>query len=227
MCTIKRAGRWGAFSPSAFYLLNIINDQSLYFTKVFRKHWCLTAVLQYLKMQKCCSYIKNLELACYQGLVWEVQLLIQESSVQDTFLNLFLYFSLSWVHLHWKVHPSCHLSQISGTDLVFPSFIHVLLMPLVPPPAQCHFPSLCLWCTSLGPPALGSLAGSSNLLLPTPFDCELLVIWWYWSFLLWFSEVYQKSPGEKYFFKKKASVRVMGGYCNLCRATVNHWAGNP
>lgn len=49
MCTIKRVGRWGGFSPSAFCLLNIINDQSLFFTKVFRKPWCLTAKLQYLK----------------------------------------------------------------------------------------------------------------------------------------------------------------------------------
>lgn len=50
MCTIKRVGRWGGFSPSAFYLLNIINDQSLFLTEVFRKPSCLTAKLQYLKV---------------------------------------------------------------------------------------------------------------------------------------------------------------------------------
>lgn len=35
MCTIKRAGRWGDSTPSAFYLLNIINDQFLFLIKIF------------------------------------------------------------------------------------------------------------------------------------------------------------------------------------------------
>lgn len=55
MCTIKRVGRWGDFSPSAFYLLHIINDQFLFSTKVFMKHWCLAALLQYFKTHECCS----------------------------------------------------------------------------------------------------------------------------------------------------------------------------
>lgn len=44
MCTIKRAGRWGDSSPSAFYLLDIINDQFLFLIRFFRKHQGLIAV---------------------------------------------------------------------------------------------------------------------------------------------------------------------------------------
>lgn len=63
MCTIKRAGRWGDSSSSAFYLLNIINDQFLLFIKVFRKHQDLIVVsssLRYTTASQTC-YTERLE----------------------------------------------------------------------------------------------------------------------------------------------------------------------
>lgn len=63
MCTIKRAGRWGDSSSSAFYLLNVINDQFLFLIKVFRKHQGLIAVsssLRYTSAGQTC-YTERLE----------------------------------------------------------------------------------------------------------------------------------------------------------------------
>lgn len=134
MCTIKRVGRWGDFSPSAFYLLTIINDQPLFLTKVFRKHRCLTAVLQYLKIPKCCSDFlhKNLELACARACWGKGSAAdVQESSVQDVFLHPSIYFPLP------LASPS-PLPARPGfcSGLIFPSFLH-------PHPAQATGASLC------------------------------------------------------------------------------------
>lgn len=156
MCTIKRVGRWGDFSPSAFYLLNAINGQFLFLTKVFRKCWCLAAVLQHLKIHKCWSYTKILELARYRGCCGEGSAVVaQESSLQDTALNPSFHLPLSSESI-FTDHSSCPSAQ-----------------------SDC-------W---------GDLF--SFLLLHPAHDHELLVIWWYWSSVLWFSEVNQKSPRKK------------------------------
>lgn len=168
MCTIKRVGRWGDFSPSAFYLLNIINDQSLFFTKVFRKHWCLTAVLQYLKMHKCCSYVKNLELDRDQGLLWEGRCIVQESSVRDRVLNPSLGVPFSLAGPFPSVSSVTSLVVIS----IFPSFISILLVPLVPPQPGARCPSGVLLRRAPAP-----LPPPPALLLQTPVGRELLLVW--------------------------------------------------
>lgn len=180
MCTIKRVGRWGDFSPSAFYVLNIINDHSLLFTKVFGRHWCLTAMHRCLRKHRGCSSIENLQLASYQGLVWEVQ----ESSVEDTFPRTSLYFPLSWESTFTgKSISACQFSQKSVLPFLLPSLspAHtigaslcpalpsqsmLLVQPLSPPgpgslpqPGCCSFPILCfkLLCDNSGCVCSGSL----------------------------------------------------------------------
>lgn len=169
MCTIKRVGRWGDFSPSAFYLLNIINDQPLFLTKVFWKHRCLTAVLQYLKIPKCCSDFlhKNLELACARACWGKGSAAdVQESSVQDIFFTPLCLLPTS----PGKPIPACQLGQVSVVvSFSLPSFIPILPRPLVPPSAQRRCPG----CALLGAPAPGCLPHPSH---PSPpVDRELRV----------------------------------------------------
>lgn len=201
MCTIKRVGRWGDFSPSAFYLLNIINDQSLFFTKVFRKHWYLTAVLQYLKMHKCCSYVKNLELDRDQGLLWEGGCSCRTEELCSG--QGFKPFPRSPIFTGRSI-PVCQLSHIAGSDLHF-SFLHLH-------PARAAGPSPARRSVPVGGPAAPGSCPSAPAARPPALDSRWpraaarLVILLTCALVRW-SE--SKIPQEKkiYFFnlKKKKS----------------------